>query len=307
VSHPLAEWRRRALNIMPGFASDYLEGGSDAEITVRRNQLAMSRWLFMPRSLRDVSQCDLSGQCFGQPLSLPLGIAPMGMNGLFWRQGDLALARAAATVGIPFCLSTASSSTIEELAAISNLRKWFQLYVLEDRRISEMLLDRAQSAGFEALLLTVDVPVSGNRVRDARNGLSFPLRFKTGLVLDALRHPRWVAQTLRGGLPGLANLNTKDAVAALGRRAFDSSFTWKDLAHIRERWPGPLILKGILSADDACIARDHGIDALVVSNHGGRQLDGTPGSIEVLASVVEAAADVDVLIDGGFRSGGDVV
>jgi (S)-mandelate dehydrogenase len=264
----------------------------------------------MPSRLRDVSKRDLGIELFGQHLEHPFLIGPTGLNGVFWPKGDLLLARAAARAGVPFTLSTPAQSTIEEVAAGSgNSNLWFQLYVVE-RGLAERLVARALNAGFTTLVLTTDVPVNGLRERDARNGWELPFKYRPQILLDGALHPQWSVQFLRGGMPQLANFTSEgadtEAQYAVMHRQMDASFNWEDLSWLRQLWPHTLLVKGILTPEDAALAAERGADGVIVSNHGGRQQDDLPPTAEVLASVI-AATDKPVLVDSGFRRGSDIV
>jgi len=306
----VADYRERARRRLPRLVFDYLEGGADDELTLRANREVLDRIRLVPRLLNDVAQRDQSVTLFGATLPTPLIIAPTGLNALFWRDGDLALARAAARAKIPFALSTASNVTIEQVSEKAGGRLWFQLYVVS-RPIADALVDRALACGYSALILTVDVPLSGNRKRDLRNGFSLPFRPTAAAVLDMLRHPRWLADMARSGRPELQNLSSTAAEdpasqAALLSRQLDASFGWDDLKRLRDRWPRTLLVKGILHVDDAVRAIEMGADSVIVSNHGGRQLDGVPTPLEVLPRLA-AAVDAPLLVDSGFRRGSDIV
>jgi (S)-mandelate dehydrogenase len=310
----LDEWRLFAKRRLPRFAFDYLEGGADEESALVRNRSAFRRFMLVPDRFVDLSNCTTEQVVLGARQRSPIVVAPLGLAGLFWKQGDLALARAAGRAGVPFILSSASTSRIESVAACEGSDKWFQLYVVSDRRITRRLLSAAQGAGFRVLVLTLDVPLNGNRLRDLRNRFSFPLRAHPQLILDCVLHPRWFAQLLANGIPALVNFESadgvsgRDAQAALLQRSLDRSLTWEFLSWIRSHWQGPLVLKGILSERDAELACAYGVDGIVVSNHGGRQLDSAPSSMDVLARIVDSTSGrADVLIDGGFRNGSDVI
>ena len=304
------ELRQQARRRLPRLVFDYLDGGSEDETTLRANREAFARHSLTPRYLRDVSQRSASIELLGQRWAQPFGIAPIGMAGLFWPGGDIAVARAAAAAQVPYVLSTAASSTLEEVIA-ANPAAWFQLYVL-NQALAEHLLERALKAGYTTLVVTVDVPLSGLRERDARNGLSQPLKLSPRALLDMLAHPRWLAGIARHGQPDMANLRSADATdaalqAALLQRQMDASFNWERLQALRQRWPHRLIVKGLLHAADVAQAFTLGADAVVVSNHGGRQLNGAPASLHCLPAAVAAAQGKPVLLDGGIRRGGDVL
>lgn len=302
--------RRLAQRRLPRMVFDYLDGAAEDEQTLQANRQSFKQVCLRPRALNDVSTRTQSVQVLGQTWASPLAIAPVGLAGLFWPQGDIAAARAAAQAGIPYVLSTASSSTIEAVAQVGG-NLWFQLYVIS-RTLADSLVDRALAAGYRTLVLTTDVPVSGRRERDVRNGFSQPMRWRPRTIWDLACHPRWLTQMARHGAPQLANLASQAATdaqtqAALLQRQMDASFNWNDLDHLRQRWPHTLLVKGILHPQDAARAFDVGVDGVIVSNHGGRQLDGAMATIDALPAVVQAAAGRPVLLDGGIRRGVDVI
>lgn len=310
----VSDFRERARRRLPRLVFDYLEGGADDETCLLRNRAALEALQLRPALLRDVSAIDTSVELFGQRWALPLAVAPTGLNALLWPDGDVELARAAASAGIPFVLSTASNARLERLPQEARGINWFQLYVLGDRPVAERMIGRARDAGYAALVFTVDVPVSGYRERDLRNGFRLPFRYSLRMALDAARHPRWSLALLRFGMPRFVNLSDSDASppsaqtqAALLSRTTDRTLTWDSLRWLRHHWPGPLLLKGVLTAADARRAVDLGADGVIVSNHGGRQLDCAQATIDALPEVVAAVGgSVPVLVDSGFRRGSDV-
>jgi (S)-mandelate dehydrogenase len=312
VGRPInvADFRKLARSRLPRIVFDFLEGGAEDELGLRRNREAFDAIHFQPRRLVDVSRRSTATTLFGKRVAAPLVIAPTGLNAILWPDGDLALARAAARAGIPFALSTASTSSIEAVARASDAELWFQLYVVH-RRLAEQLVRRARDAGFTTLILTTDAGVNGKRERDLRNGFGVPMKYSPPTILDVLAHPRWTRDLLIHGVPRLANF-AGDAVrdaevqAALMRRQMDASFGWSDLAWLRDLWPHTLLVKGILHADDAVRCARLGIDGVILSNHGGRQLDGAVASIQVLPTVA-SATDIPILVDSGVRRGADVV
>ena len=304
------EWRQRARRRLPRFVFDYVEGGAEQELTLARNRAALARCVLLPQRLSDVTHIDMSTTLFGARQSSPLLVAPTGLNGLLWPQGDVQLASAAAQAKVPLVLSTAANASLETVARASDGERWFQLYVLENRDIAAALLARAAATGYRVLVLTVDVPCNGDRQRDRRNGFAFPLRLGPRLALDALTHPRWLLGLRRGGLPTFGNLDATDASArgALLQRSMDRSLSWRCLDWLRQHWHGPIVLKGLLSVGDALRAAECGVDGVVLSNHGGRQLDCVPAPMELLPAVAAAVGQrLTLLIDSGFRSGSDVV
>ncbi len=304
------EFRRIAARRLPRAVFDYVEGGSGDERGTARNQAALQRILLSPHALADVSRRDLSVSFFEGRLPLPFVIGPTGLSGAIRPGADLMLARAAARAGVPFVLSTASTSSIEDVARASDGEKWFQLYVL-NRDLADSLTRRALEAGYRTLVLTVDVAVSGRRERDVRNGFGVPFRMSPRFAAGCAMRPAWSLAQLRQGLPQFGNLASAKAQnassqALLMLRQMDASFCWDDLEALRERWPHRLLVKGILRAEDAERCFACGVDGVVLSNHGGRQVEDVPAPIDVLAHVKAPDGKV-VLVDGGFRRGADVV
>ena len=306
----IADLRAVAKRRTPRAVFDYTDGGAETETSLRRAREAFARVEFRPRVLRDVTVVDTTTTLLGHPAALPLAFAPTGFTRMMHHQGERAVVRVAEGAGIPYALSTLGTTSIEDVAAAAPAaRKWFQLYVWRDRGAGKELVERAQAAGYEALMLTVDVPVAGARLRDVRNGLTIPPSLTLGTVLDAVAHPGWWVNLLTTEPLVFASLTSwKGTVAELVNQMFDPSLTPRDLSWLRESWSGPLIVKGIQHVDDARMVVDHGADAVVVSNHGGRQLDRAPTPLEMLPGVVEAVGDrAEVLVDGGVQSGADVV
>lgn len=302
----MGEHARRRL---PRAVFDYLESGAGSERGVARNRQALQRILFSPRALIDVSRRDLSINLFGESLPLPFLIAPTGLNGVLRSGGDVILARVAARNAIPFVLSSASTSSLEQVAESAGGNLWFQLYVM-NRQIAAALVDRARDAGYRALVLTVDVPVGGRRPRDERNGFGVPFRISPRFVRDCMLHPRWALQQLRGGLPELANLATGEAVdiamqAAFLRRQMDATFDWRALEELRQRWPRKLLVKGVQRIEDVQRCFELGVDGIILSNHGGRQIEDCPAPIDTLRSCPPGQGPL--LVDSGFRTGADIV
>lgn len=304
----IEDYRRLARRRLPAAVFDYLDGGAGGERGPGRNRAALDKVLFKPKPLTDVSSRDASIALFGKTQPLPFVIAPTGLNGVLRPDGDIILARAARKAGIPFTLSTASTSTIEEVAEGAGGDLWFQLYVVQ-RELARKLVKRALVAGYQALVLTVDVPVGGRRERDLRSGFGIPFRPSARLMLDCARRPLWSLRQLRHGLPQLANMADREAgdanaQALLMQRQMDASFAWDDLKALRDAWPRKLLVKGILSGEVAksCIA--HGVDGIVLSNHGGRQLEDVPAPIDVLRTLPPEIRTT-VLVDSGIRSGAD--
>jgi L-lactate dehydrogenase (cytochrome) len=311
----IADLRQAARRRLPKAIFDFIDGGAQDEVTLRANEADFQKLSLMPRVLTDVSQRDQSVTLLGQRLEQPLILAPTGMPGLLWPNGALEAAKAADTAGIGFCLSTMSTSSIEAVSAVSKRPTWFQLYVMRDRELARSMMDRAREAGCSALVLTVDLAMQGQRDRDVHNGLTIPPQFRLSNMIDFALHPRWVFDFLSGPKVTLANFvgttghrDDMFTIAGFVNSQFDQSVTWKDIEWAKGVWNGPLLLKGILGAEDTRLAVEHGIDAVIVSNHGGRQLDGVPSAISVLPAVVEAAQGrLDVILDGGVRRGIDIL
>ncbi|MCD1618743.1 alpha-hydroxy-acid oxidizing protein [Salipiger marinus] len=306
----LAAYRRRAARHLPRMVMDYVDGAAGEERGLDRNRAAFARTLFVPRRLTDVSRREAGVTLWGRDYPLPLAIAPMGLTGVLRPEGDLMLARAAGQAGIPFCLSTASTSSIEEVARAGDGEKWFQLYVLH-RDQARLFVRRALAAGYTTLILTVDVPVNGRRLRDRRSGFKVPFRLTPRIALDAALHPAWTMAQLRHGLPQLASFASAEAAdastqAALLNRQMDAGFDWVALAELRALWPHRLVLKGLTSAAELARAEAAGCDAVILSNHGARQLEDVAAPFDTLRSVQGRTA-LPLLLDSGIRSGEDVV
>jgi (S)-mandelate dehydrogenase len=304
------DYRCLAGKRLPKVVFDYLEGGADDEVGLKHNRAVFERVRFMPHRLVDVSRRDISIDLFGRRQTAPLLIAPTGLNGALWPKGDILLARAAEKAGIPFILSTASNASIEEVAREAKGCLWFQLYIVQ-RKLAEEMVRRADAAGYSALVLTTDVGVNGNRERDLRNHFGMPLNYTPKLIIDGVIHLRWSLGFLLTGMPQLANFVSADASdvdvqAALMGRQMDASFDWDDLAWLRKLWPRRLLVKGIARPEDAerCIAA--GADGVILSNHGGRQLDSCVSPLEILAET-RARISAPILVDSGFRRGSDIV
>jgi L-lactate dehydrogenase (cytochrome) len=308
----IEDLRRLAFRRLPRVLFDYIDGGAQDETTLRANQQDFARWNIVQHVLRDVSARDMSVTVMGQKHDLPLILSPTGMTGLFWPNGALEAAHAAKAAGAGFCLSSMSTSTVEDIRAATGQPFWFQLYVMKDRGMSRELIERARAAGCSALVLTVDLPMQGQRDRDVHNGLTIPPTLRISNLANFAMRPGWVWRYLTGPKVLPASLvkpgqNTLFTIAGYVNSQFDQSVTWKDIEWAKSIWGGPLALKGILDPDDAKAAVDHGADALIVSNHGGRQLDGVRSGISALPGVVDAVAGrAEVLLDGGVRRGTDV-
>ncbi len=308
------EYRRQARKRLPRLAFDYLEGGAEDGLTLARNIAAYAGLEFRPDVLVDVTDCGLDVSVLGATAAMPAIVGPTGLNGLFWPEADVHLARAAHRAGLPFVLSTASTSLLEHVRAATPGELWLQLYVQRDRRIAEHLMDRAWQNGYTVLFLTVDVPVHGNRDHDKRNGFKLPLRPSPRLLLDLAAHPAWCWRMLRHGGPQLKNLavssnareNITEQASALSRQ-MDLALTWDDIAWLRRVWRGRIVIKGIQGLADARRAQAHGVDGIVLSNHGGRQLESAPCPLDVLPEVVaELGQSLEILVDGGVRRGSDI-
>lgn len=310
----IIDYRALAKARLPHFLFEYLDGGSYDEVTLHRNVEDLHSVALKQRVLRDVSSIDLSAEVFNQRFSMPVGLGPVGLSGLYARRGEVQAARAAAAAGVPFSLSTLSACSIGEVQHAAPF--WFQLYIVKDRGFVRDMIARAKDAGCGALLLTVDLPVPGTRYRDYRAGLSGSLRGPLGRALQVLQRPRWAWDVaLRGRPMTMGNLEPllgsgaalSDLMGWVGKN-FDASVTWRDVEWVRSQWKGPLIIKGILDPDDARTSTDCGADGIIVSNHGGRQLDGALSSARALPPIADAVGGrVAVLADGGLRSGLDVV
>jgi (S)-mandelate dehydrogenase len=299
---------------LPQAIFDFFDGGAEDEVTLRENRAAFERVRLLPKVLVNVAEVDTTARLFGEDSALPLAIGPTGGIGAGRPGADLALARAAKAFGIPYTLATPATASIEAIAEIGG-RRWFQLYVVRDRAFREKLVARARDAGYEALLVTVDLAVSGKRERDPRNGFVTPYRPSWRNSHDVWRKPAWLIDILRGGLPQMENFAgykfsstaVTDIATAVGRE-MDASLDWEYLKRLRELWPRKLLIKGVARADDAERAASIGCDGVVVSNHGGRQLDGAMPTLGALPSIVNSVGKkMTVLLDGGVRRGVDIL
>lgn len=317
-AHAISDYRTLARQRLPHFLFEYIDGGSFGEGTLHRNRTALDAVTLNQRVLRDVSSIDTSATLFGQNLSLPVILGPVGLAGMNARRGEVQAARAAERAGIPFCLSTVSACPIGEVAAGTSRPFWFQLYMIRDRAFMRDLLVKAREAGCSTLVFTVDMPVPGTRYRDYRSGLAGASGALGAMrrILQAAARPRWAwdvglwgrPHALGNVAPVLGRNSGLEDFFAWMRNNFDPSVTWDELEFIRSEWRGTLVIKGIMDPGDASKAADLGAEGIVVSNHGGRQLDSAPGTVEVLPRIAEAAGDrLTVLADGGVRSGLDVV
>ena len=322
----VAEARRHARRVLPRVVYDYVDGGAEDEVTLAENEAALRELAFRPRMAVAVGEPDLSTKVLGTALSFPVVLAPAGLIRLLHPDGAAGAGRAAGSRGTIWVLSTVAGVAMEAVADAGDHR-WFQLYAPGGRPDADRTMDRARAAGYEALVVTVDTPALGNRERDVRNGVAPPLRLdaRTAVALgpQVLARPRWALRMMRDGVSMLGRPSKRRASPPAGDAATDrdsgmgaagtvsmlaSPFTWDDVVWIRTRWAQPLVVKGVLSAHDARLAADAGADAVIVSNHGGRQLDGAPATARVLPEVVDAVGDrIEVLMDGGVRRGGDVI
>ena len=310
----IEDLRGAARRRTPRAIFDFFDGGAEDELTLADNQAAFRRRRLLPRVLTDVSMMDTGVQLLGAASRLPLAVSPTGAVGFGWRGGDVAIARAAVAAGIPYTLSSAATASIEQVAKAAPGRLWFQAYILKNKPFLDGLIARALAADYEALMITVDLPVGGKRERDFRNHFSVPFRFTARNLLDFARRPGWLLDILRHGMPVMENMvglemqaKNATAIASSVGRSYDPAFDWSSLQKIRDNWPRKLIVKGILRPDDAARVAAMGCDALVVSNHGGRQLDGAVATLDALPRVVQAVQGrIPVLLDGGVRCGSDI-
>lgn len=302
-----AEARRRAHPMV----FDYIDGGADDEHTLRRNSLAFAEYDLMFRVLVGVDEVDTSTTVLGQRISVPFFAGPSAGNRLFHTEGERAVARGAAEAGTIYCLSTLSSVSMEEIAKVAPGPRWFQLYVWKDRALVKEMLDRARAAKYSALILTVDFPIAGNRERDPRNGLSIPPRIGLRQVLQALAHPRWTWDYVRSPPISYANLSQETPATSLAdfvASQLDAGFDWKSAEWVLGEWNGPAVIKGVVRVEDARRAVRTGFRAIMVSNHGGRQLDFSPAAIDALEPIVDAVSgDAEIILDGGVRRGTDIL
>jgi L-lactate dehydrogenase (cytochrome) len=315
IVNSIADLRQLAQRRVPRAIFDYADRGSYDELTIQRNRRDLDALEFRQRVMMDISSQSLATTLVGEPVTMPLAIGPTGLTGLFHANGEMLGARAAEAFGIPFCLSTMSICSIEDVRSAIKGPFWFQLYLMRDRGFNEELIARARDARCSVLMVTVDMQIQGLRRRDPKNGLSIPPRLTLRNAIDIASKPSWALKVLCGRRRTFGNLEQRmknsGGLKTLSQwiaSQFDTTVTWKDLAWVRERWPGRIIVKGILDAEDARLACDTGVDAIVVSNHGGRQLDGSPSTISVLPEVVEAVnGRIEVLHDGGIQSGQDIL
>ena len=317
-AYNIADLREVARRRLPKGIFEFVDRGNEDEVALRNNRTAFERIKLQPRTLVDVSKRSQEITLFGNRQKMPIAIAPTGTAGLMWYHGEIELARAAAAAGIPFTLATGSMTAMENVAAQAGGRLWFQLYMWPDRSLSHQLVERAKAAGFEALVVTVDGAAAGNREYNLRNGFTIPFSFTPRNVTDVLMHPGWMLGVLgryvfTTGMPRYENypsdLKNRITAQPMGKSMLrNDSLTWDDLRVLRRMWPHTLIVKGILHPQDALLAADCGADAVVVSNHGGRNLDSTMAPIDVLPEIVDAVGRrTTVIVDSGFQRGSDVV
>ncbi len=310
--------RRAAQKRVPRVAFDFMAGGAEDFVTLDNNRTVFERIRFRPHTLVDVSNRSTKTTIFGKSFDMPFGVAPTGAAGLYCHRGETAIARAAKAAGIPFVLSTSSFEPMEDVARDAGGTLWFQLYMSKDRAAAERLVLRARDAGYEALVMTTDIPVPANREYNERNAFSVPFKLNLSNMIDGIRHPDWLVNVLfrtlwHSGVPRYRNLDTEvgGKIIAKSRsesRAHRDCLTWDDVRWLRKLWPHKLLVKGILRPDDALAAREAGADGIFVSNHGGRQLDGAVSPIEVLPQIRAAVGPAfTVMADSGFRRGSDIV
>ncbi|CAG0953390.1 L-lactate dehydrogenase (cytochrome) [Rhodocyclaceae bacterium] len=317
VPASVSDYRLLARRRLPKAFFDYIDGGAYNELTLAANRNDLDALKLHQRVLRGASNIDTSTTVLGEQLSQPVILGPVGLAGLYARRGEVQAARAAAAAGVPFCLSTVSICSIEEVSAANTAPFWFQLYVIRDRGYATELLARARAAGCTTLVFTVDLPVFATRYRDVRNGMTggTGLFGRLAKIWDIVRHAGWLLDVPLGGKPltfgnlaqAVPSARSLEAMKVWVDAQFDPGVTWKDLDWVRQNWPGHIVVKGVLDADDARSAAEVGASAVIVSNHGGRQLDGAPSSISVLPRIRDAVSDrLEILMDGGIRSGQDV-
>jgi L-lactate dehydrogenase (cytochrome) len=312
----VADLRRIARRRLPGGVFDYIDGAAEDERTLAANQAAYGAVTYRPRVLRGITEVDLSTTILGKPADYPLALAPTGFTRIADPAGELAVARAAARAGLPYTLSTLSTRSIEEVRAVSDGRLWFQVYAWRDRGLVKEMIDRAAGARYEALVLTVDTAVLGRRERDVRRGFSLPPAIGLGTFVDGALHPGWTWQFVRSEPIRFANVVGRDVgdgaspvtLSDYINTQFDPGLSWDDVDWLRSVWHGPVLVKGIQTVEDARIAADAGVDAIVLSNHGGRQLDGAPATLPLVAPVADAVGGrTEIICDGGVRRGSDIL
>jgi L-lactate dehydrogenase (cytochrome) len=310
--------RRIARRRLPRGIFDYIDGGAEDERTLANNSAAFARIEFRPRVLREVGDLDPSTTLLGRPLPYPLVLAPTGYTRVADPQGELAVARSAERAGLPYALSTMATRSIEDVAAVSNGRKWFQVYTFRDRGLVKDMISRAAEAGYEAIMPTVDLAVLGQRDRDVRRGFTMPPKLGLGTLLDGAIHPGWTWAFARSEPIKFANVaqhgvgggrgSAPASMAAYASMKFDPNLSWRDIEWMRSIWNGSMVIKGIQCVEDAVLAAEHGVEAIALSNHGGRQLDSAPTPVDLIAPVLDAVGDrLEIICDGGVRRGSDIV
>jgi L-lactate dehydrogenase (cytochrome) len=313
--------RKLAKRRLPAGVFDYIDGGAEDEVAMRANREAFTCYGFRPRVLRDVSTIDTRSTLLGSPVPFPLVLAPTGYTRIADPQGELAVARAAQRANVPYTLSTMSTRSIEEVAAANrDGRRWFQVYVWKDRALVRDMVERAAESGYEALVITVDTANLGRRERDIRRGFTMPPKLGLDTIIDGITHPGWTWRFARSEPILFANVATSKVggnqydgsrpirLAEKVSSQFDPSLSWNDIEWFRSRWEGSIVLKGVQTVEDAKLAVDHGIEAIALSNHGGRQLDGAPAILELVAPVADAVGGrIEIICDGGVRRGSDIV
>jgi L-lactate dehydrogenase (cytochrome) len=312
--------RRIAKRRLPRGVFDYIDGAAEDERSMAANEAAFANIGFQPRVMRDVSNVDTSTTVLGRRWAMPVACAPTGFGRIAHSQGELAVARAAARAGVPYTLSTMGTRSIEEVAGVCDGPKWFQVYVWRDRGLVKSWLERATASKYEAIMITADTAVLGRRERDVRRGFTMPPKVGPGTIVDGALHPGWTWDFIRAEPIVFSNLlgatfnestsagDTAVSLAAFSNTQFDPSLNWGEIEWLRANWSGPIVVKGIQTVADAVLAADHGVDAIVLSNHGGRQLDGAPAPLTLVAPTVAAVGDrTEVLVDSGVRRGADVV
>ena len=313
----VGDLRAMAKKRLPGGCFDYIDGAAQDEVTAANNVSAYKNYYFRPRVLRDVAAIDTSITLLGGRIPLPLMIAPTGFDRIAHSQGELAVARAAHRMGIPYSLSTMGTRSIEEVAEVNDGRKWFQVYVWRDKPVLKEMLERAAAAEYEGIMITVDTAVLGRRERDVRRGFSLPPKVGLDTIFDGIKHPRWTADFLRAEPIQFANVKGSSAVGDGStpvtlsdyiNSQFDPALSWSDIEWFRDNWPGMIMIKGVQTVEDAVIAADMGLDGVILSNHGGRQLDYAPSPIDLVAPVADAVGNrTSIICDGGVRRGSDIV
>ncbi len=313
--HNVAHFREIARKRLPSPVFNYIDGGADNELSMRRNTEAFDDYTLIPNYLVDVSKIDTSTQVFGQSIEWPVFLSPTGATRLFHHEKELGVARAAAKLGTLYSLSTLSTTRLEDVAAASEGPKMFQVYVFKDRSLTSEFVERCKASKYDVLCLTVDTPVGGNRERDKVTGMTAPPKFTLSSVFNFALHPRWLLNfalhpefQMANVVHKVEDLSGDTSIIEYVNSQFDRSITWDDAAWLAEQWGGPFVIKGLMSVEDAVRARDIGASAIMISNHGGRQLDSTPGAVDRLPPIRDALGDdLELIVDGGIRRGTDVI